>query len=76
MGLNPGLPDHCRTLYTQDQCLARMYPNITEKKAKNINTRRKINVEIIKKMMSKMKTSLESSRNQDWKTVKVGNEKN
>ena len=36
----------------------------------------KINVEIIKRMMSEKETTLPSLRNQEWKTVKVETEKN
>ena len=35
----------------------------------------KINVEIMKRIMSEKKTTLLSLRNQDWKTVKSGTKK-
>ena len=69
---NTEKPEPPNRIETQNNCNCNTtYPNITQQ---ILTQDDKINVEIIKRIMSKKKNTLPSYRNQDWKTVKVETE--
>ena len=47
----------------------------TKPRKTNINTKKKMKLKIINRIMSEKKTTLPTQRNQDWKTVKAETEK-